>query len=416
MTQAMQRRSRGDMQISGSYHNAQEINHRLTAAKNKCHLIAPVTSCGTPPEGFEVVLSVVDIDVEFYPDDHHQFWKRGKPVGDDLYHVGGAYDGAKFGLAKAVLARLEAAAGISWDSDRCRRLDNGSDAHYVHFGVTGVVKNFNNEPRIITGQKQMDLREGSPVLLAMRDRIFTKGAKKSQGDKGYKSPEQLEESYRTQLRDLRMFILEHAETKAKLRSIRQGLGVKTSYTRKELEKPFIAAKLVFTGRSDDPELKREFALMGARQALGSTNALFGAAPPVPQALPQAPMVPALAPPPVGEGGVTVDDFDEGDYSDHTEIVEEPQQAAPPARQSGGRYPLTLPGGPEKGKPLTEVSASTLEWWAANAKEDPLREACSTELWRRSPAQEPPAQAETGLPPGWEPGPDGELVPIPGYNG
>lgn len=59
------------------------------------------------------------------------------------------------------------------------------------------------------------------------------------------------------------------ETKALLRALRAGLGIKASYTPKELSKPFAVALVVLN--TQDPDMK---AAMIARYAAG-TNALFG---------------------------------------------------------------------------------------------------------------------------------------------
>src|SRR5690606_30110650 len=106
-----------------------------------------------------------------------------------------------------------------------------------------------------------------------------------------------------QLRELRLHILAHAESKAKNRAIRS-LGLKPAYTRADLEKPFVVAKLMWTGQSDNPELAMRFAEMTAARMLGGSRALFGqATAPAANALPA-----AKAPPPVGSVGVDFDDY------------------------------------------------------------------------------------------------------------
>ncbi|HBX22629.1 MAG TPA: hypothetical protein DEF34_03175 [Desulfotomaculum sp.] len=100
--------------------------------------------------------------------------------------------------------------------------------------------------------------------------------------------------------------LEHmsaqCETKALLRALRAGLGIKGSYTKAELQKPFAVALVVLN--TTDPELK---AAMIQRYAAGE-SALFGA--PKAVALP-APEVQALT------SGVTTEDIGDGRTVDTT---------------------------------------------------------------------------------------------------
>jgi hypothetical protein len=103
----------------------------------------------------------------------------------------------------------------------------------------------------------------------------------------------------------RSFILRHAESKAKLRAIRDCLALKTAYLPKELERPFVCPKLVFTGDFGDPEINRAVAMRIAERSLGLDGpaaSLWG-----PRALPQPEAEHVIdltgparhAPPPVG---------------------------------------------------------------------------------------------------------------------
>jgi len=112
---------------------------------------------------------------------------------------------------------------------------------------------------------------------------------------------------------MRLHILAHAESKAKLRATRS-IGIRSSYTREELARPFVVAKLMFTGQSDDADIRRMFAAKRADAMLGGHRALYGV-PPVPAALPAARRY--VSAPPVGSTR----------YDDDDEV-----EALPPARQ------------------------------------------------------------------------------------
>jgi hypothetical protein len=60
-----------------------------------------------------------------------------------------------------------------------------------------------------------------------------------------------------------------AETGAKNRAL-VDMGFKRTRTLEEWKKPIVAVRLMFTGRTEDPELRREFSRMMAAQALGTS--------------------------------------------------------------------------------------------------------------------------------------------------
>jgi len=146
----------------------------------------------------------------------------------------------------------------------------------------------------VSGEVEMDMRDGSPQIVAMKSRASSQ--------KGFES----------QLRDTRLFLLRHAETKAKLRAIAD-MGVKRSYTAAELRKPFAVARLMWTGETDDPELKKEAFRMQHEKMVGASSALYGDDDATTPA--KLPKFEGHEAPPVGE--VADDDGDPGDYVDTT---------------------------------------------------------------------------------------------------
>jgi hypothetical protein len=227
--------------LQGSYAEAAAATGALQRASADFHLVSPATSCGTLPAGCEVALSLVTVDAS----------ENAK----ETYNLAGRY-----GLAKVALDKIAGAAGISWDAAQSGRLDDGSDPHYCHYRAVGVVRLFDGQLRTLTGEVEMDARDGSPQI----DEI-TKKAQASRN--GPRDPS-------SQILELRKFLLRHAESKAKNRAIR-GLGLKTSYTKDELDKPFAVARVMFTGRTEDPELRRIFAEKTAETFLGAQAHLYG---------------------------------------------------------------------------------------------------------------------------------------------
>ncbi len=256
--------------LAGSWADGAALSTQLAKLQEHCNLVSPATTAPSLPEGCEVAVSLVRISDA------------------DTYSTGGG----KKGLAKAALEQIAGAAGVTWDPALCRRVDDRRDPHYCAVEVVGYVRGFDGSVRTITGDKELDLREGSPNADAIRSKARDgKDAEK-------------------QLREMRQHIQSHAYSKAKLRAIRS-LGVRTGYTDAELAKPFAVARLMFTGPTSDPALRREFARMQATAMVGGMSQLYGT--PAPAALPAPAVANALprSAPPLDRTG-TDDDFPE-DY-------------------------------------------------------------------------------------------------------
>ena len=337
MSQAIKRRD--SEQLAGTYNSSDDVNSRMRQAMETCHLISPASSVGRLPDGCGVALSVVTVDAKL-----------------DTYSTGGG----KFGLSKTVLQKIGHAAGVSWDPIASGRLDDGSHPHYVRWRAVGTYRAFDGQIQTIHAEKEFDLRDGSAQLVGKSDR---------------------------QIAEMRAHAQSHAETKAQLRAIRS-LGIKTGYTEDELRKPFVSARIMFTGRSTDPEMQREFSLMTANAFLGGQRALYGRPSNAPLTDPT-PAPARLAPPPVG---TTVADDDDDFPESYREAAGEPAaparntqaQAAEPARQAA-RSGHVLPGGNSKGTPIEEASDRDLEYWSNRIAGD-LAEGKSRNPTRDAPLQ------------------------------
>lgn len=182
-----------------SYGDLDMLAAALERVSRTAILVAPMVSIDSIPMYHEVSLRVVRID------------PRDAREGGDTYNVQG-----KRGLGKIALAKLSQAARITWDGKKSGRVDDGSDPHYCAYHAVGYWPDWDGRTLIeIDGTRAIDLRDGSDLTAKMN-------SDHSKGDAS------------KQIRDMRAFILEHAETKAKSRAIRQALTIKTSYTDEEL--------------------------------------------------------------------------------------------------------------------------------------------------------------------------------------
>lgn len=206
---------------------------RSQYAEQKYNLLLPVVHVGSLPIGTQLSVREVRIDTRSI-----QGAKRTEFPGGEVYAVEG-----KLGLGKVAINKIAAAAGITWEYSH--RVDDRSDPYYCEFEVRAKVTDFDGTVRYETSSKTLDLREGGKDVNGISDR---------------------------QLDQMRKFIAEHCETKAKNRAVRAILSLKTSYQAEELQKPFIVPKLI-PDTTDPMAQKAVLANM-----YGASQAMFGAAP------------------------------------------------------------------------------------------------------------------------------------------
>ncbi len=196
------------------------------------HYLAPKAMMTEVPRGMRLIATRVDVD----------------PDTDDVYPIPGP--GNKHGITKPLLNQAAAAAGITWLYSK--RIDDKKHPHYVEWEVRARMMTMDGTVREETANKTIDFRadigDGQPGS----DR------------KAMKSDRQLDQALPN--------INSLAETKAKNRCIRSLTGMKTSYTKDELRKPFIFVKLTVDPNS---ELGNKAAMAAM---FGATNAMFGPAP------------------------------------------------------------------------------------------------------------------------------------------
>lgn len=234
--------------VVGALREAKTASDALASARELGHLIAPAPSVGFVPEGCSVMVSAHLVDIERETYQHPGTSERG--------------------LGKVALDRIGSAAGIDWDPLLSRRIDDGSHPWYRACQAVGRVRQFDGTWRTLEDKKEIDLCDGSATI----EGILAREAKKKRDDgTAYKG----DGGYR-EIAMKRQHILSLCTTEARLRATRT-LGIRTSYKPEELAKPFVVARLVFDGRSENPETARYFRERIADSFLGGTQALYGGA-------------------------------------------------------------------------------------------------------------------------------------------
>jgi hypothetical protein len=227
-------------EFSGTADDARAATEKLRLAADTCNLITPAPSCGQLIEGTEIVFSAILVN-----------------IARDTYTPGRRDDDGRKGeglraLGRTALDQIAGAAGVSWDPRESRRIDDGSDARYCVYKATGSYRAFDGSPRTITNEKEIDLRDGGADLLDIVLDAENNGS----------NPER-------RIARARRDIQASCITKARNRALRD-MGIRSSYTPEELARPFVIARLNITGRTNDPELRRTFAIMNAQRLMGGT--------------------------------------------------------------------------------------------------------------------------------------------------
>lgn len=219
--------------LSGMLDDVGAINARLAEITSRCHLISPSPSCVALKPGCVVMFQLVRID----------------PASRDVYPVQGG-----LGLHRHALWRLANTAGIVFPVSY--RVDAQTHPHYCRWHVDGAWMDLDGTWKPVPGDSQLDLRDGS----ASAQKTLDEGRDAATGERN--------------LLHKRAKIQELTETAAKLRAIRDVLTLR-SYSKEELEtKPFIVAKLVYTGHDDNPAIELENKRAIRAQMLGGIRGLY----------------------------------------------------------------------------------------------------------------------------------------------
>lgn len=288
-TQALARSQQGNapLAIEGNFSDPAKATAALKSAADAFHLLSPAPMVGSLPEGCALALALVRIS----PDDSH------------LYKVGD-----KLALDKTHLSQLATASGAS--TAFSRRTDDGSDPHYCAWTVKVRFRQFDGTWLSRQGSVEMDLREPSGAE-------YVDAVEKAKANN--RDPAK-------QIRELRRFVTRHAESKALNRAY-AAIGIRRSYTREELERPFCVARVVFTGQSEDPVARAQFREGIMNSFLTSSNDAFG-----PDDQSTSGERPLLPPPPLREYTYppTFDAQGEGSDDEDETPPEVSQQQAQPA--------------------------------------------------------------------------------------
>lgn len=207
------------------------------------------------------------------------------PVVDSVYLSSVAEDGdiypekstenAKLRITAQGLKKLAVCANLTWHPTACHRTDNRQDKNYCSFQSVGGIKK--NDGTVVWWRGDYDL-DMEVVLEELRELHRQKCSRwhKTDAEKQAYIDSSVKRDY--------LFKSKHrlklCQTGSENRVIRSVLGLKSAFTKKELSKPFVMVRYVFSPDLSDPIIKSQV----TAAAIQAMSGIYGSAQPAP--LPQ----------------------------------------------------------------------------------------------------------------------------------
>lgn len=190
------------------------------------------------------------------------------PNGGEVFKVGSRGFGDKkedlLALAKPALRKISQAAGIIW-SPQGREIEHSRN--YVTYKAIGAIKMPDGTLDPYDAQKTIDLEaEEEKVYESQLNKAYeySNDKKKVEYLKGLTPEQWAHHKTRSEMIQRRASMHERAESGAKNRVIRDILSVKSTYTPKELSKPFVVPRIDFSPDYSDPEVRAMMIQNGAQ--------------------------------------------------------------------------------------------------------------------------------------------------------
>lgn len=188
--------------------------------------------------------------------------------GGDVYHNQVFCGRGEVALSKNGLTKLARAAGLEYVPQMSGRMDDNTDLGYRSFRAVYRLRTPSGGYEYFEGNKEVDTRAGGAVEASVR---------KAASKKEFGSAAARDAYVTTEIARAREHALSNAETKAKLRAIREALAIKSKYAQADLARPFVVPRLDFCPDYSDPSVRSTMLAL----ATGAQGALYGGAPALP---------------------------------------------------------------------------------------------------------------------------------------
>lgn len=186
------------------------------------------------------------------------------PEDGDVYvqQQGNRNNATKYAITKQGLMKLSACAGIMWHPTECHRTDDRRDRNYVSFQAVGGVRKADGTPIFVKAEYDLDF-DVIQDELEEQYRNKADGYEKDPDKYGWwhNMSDEAQEAYiqkciRRDLLQKRKHKMKLAESGAMNRVVRSLLGLKSTYKKTELEKPFVMARIVIKPDFNDKDVRQ----------------------------------------------------------------------------------------------------------------------------------------------------------------
>jgi len=181
----------------------------IVAHDQGAHVLAPTTELQWVPPGFVLLFRVL----YFSPGGEWEYGSNG-----DWYEKEG-----RLALHKTPLRQLAQARAMSWITER---IDDRRRDYLWEYRALGRMRGLDGEPRTVTGHREYDLRDSSPEVEDMHAKAQRKNRTADE-----------------RIRQARGAGARKCESMAVSAMIRDALGIRQGYTRKEAERAFVVVSI-----------------------------------------------------------------------------------------------------------------------------------------------------------------------------
>lgn len=242
------------------------FQQRIESLRHSYHVIAPpVQVLGGFFPGYAIVAAQVQIDTSTNEDGQ----------GPETYFDKGFMKGDQRALNKVGLLKVCTAAGVKWIPEQTGRRDVGTEPYLWQYQAVGIVDTADGQYQILSGEVEIDLRDGSPQIGGWTPELWAALMAANQGKPKGDQRWAINGWSEARVRQARSRGLALAETKSKNRAIRS-LGLQQVYTARELQKPFLIFRAVYQPDMSDPVIRQ----MVAERALHGRKTLYPGSEPV----------------------------------------------------------------------------------------------------------------------------------------
>ncbi|MDD5353498.1 MAG: hypothetical protein PHS93_10080 [Candidatus Omnitrophica bacterium] len=227
----------------------EDISKQLETYKTAgANLLMPSTHIAGLSEFHQPIIETVKLSSD--PNDGDVYAHDDAPAGPSK----------KWRPTKQALMKLSVCAGVLWSAEQSKRMDNGADRNYIAYKAVGGIKKADGQPVFFSAEYDLDFEVLAEELRTLYEGK-AKWLKKDDGKRAATDKEKVDYVEYCVNRDLlqkRKNKLKLCEAGAMNRVLRMLLGLKQTYTTKELEQPFVMARIVFRPDFTDAAVKKQF--------------------------------------------------------------------------------------------------------------------------------------------------------------